>query len=34
MGPVALDPPDVTIPLVDAAVKEIDIKGVFSYCNE
>ncbi len=31
MVPVALDPPEVTIPIMDAAVREVDIKGILSY---
>ena len=34
VAPVALDPPEVNLPVVHAAVREIDIRGVFSYCNE
>ena len=31
--PVALEPPLPLLPLVDAAVREVDIKGVFSYSS-
>lgn len=30
---VGMGPPNVTVPLIDAAVREVDIKGVFRYCN-
>ena len=34
MTPVALHPPEVRLPVVHASTREIDIRGVFSYCNE
>nr|XP_039252292.1 sorbitol dehydrogenase-like [Styela clava] len=30
---VGMGPQNVTVPLVNAAVREVDIKGVFRYCN-
>lgn len=30
---VGNSPPEVTVPLVNAAIREIDIRGVFRYVN-
>lgn len=30
---VGMGPPQVKVPLVDAIIKEIDIRGVFRYAN-
>jgi len=34
MTPVGMDPFEVRLPLLDAATREVDIKGSLSYCNE
>lgn len=30
---VGMGAPEISLPLIDAAVREVDIKGVFRYCN-